>query len=117
MKKIFIVGSVNTDLVITAPYMPEAGETIAGSDFFTARGGKGANQAVAAARLGGKVFMCGRVGSDLFWQEALSALKAESIDVKYVRIAGDRPTGTAVIVITDGNNRIILDKGANACLS
>ena len=117
MKKIFIVGSVNTDLVITAPHMPEAGETIAGSDFFTARGGKGANQAVAAARLGGKVFMCGRVGSDLFGQEALSALKAESIDVKNVRAVDDRPTGTAVIVITDGNNRIILDKGANACLS
>lgn len=117
MKKIFIVGSVNTDLVITASHAPQAGETVMGSDFFTARGGKGANQAVAAARLGGKVLMCGRIGNDLFGKEALAAMQADNIDVRHVKIAEDRSTGTAVIVITDGNNRIILDKGANAALS
>ena len=66
MKKIYVVGSVNTDLVITTPYMPKAGETLTGSGFFVAHGGKGANQAVAAARLGGKVVMCGLVGDDDF---------------------------------------------------
>ena len=77
MKKIFIIGSVNTDLVIRAPYMPKNGETLTGEGFFTARGGKGANQAVAAARLGGNVIMCACVGNDGFGKDALLALKGE----------------------------------------
>ena len=117
MKKIFIVGSINTDLVITAPYMPKNGETLTGKNFFTARGGKGANQAVAAARLGGKVLMCGCVGDDLFGDEAISSLKKENIDVSHIRRTINTPTGTAVIVVVDGDNRIILDKGANAYLT
>ena len=117
MKKIFVTGSVNTDFVISAPYMPVGGETLTGSGFFTAKGGKGANQAVAACRLGGQVAMCGCVGDDLFGQETLKAFQEEGIDVTHIRVVEGVATGTAVIVVTDGENRIILDKGANACLT
>lgn len=117
MKKIFIVGSVNTDLVISSPYMPESGETLTGSDFFTARGGKGANQAVAAARLGGNVSMCAVVGDDSFGNDAIESMKKEGINVDFVRKQVSTPTGTAVIIIVNGDNRIILDKGANQYLS
>ena len=116
-KKIFIVGSINTDLVINAPYMPQQGETLQGSDFITARGGKGANQAVAAARLGGNVVMCGCIGNDAFGEEAIRFLQKDGIDVSHIRRIENASTGTAVIVVIDGNNRIILDKGANACLT
>ena len=117
MKNIYIVGSINTDLVINAPYMPEAGETLTGDGFFTAHGGKGANQAVAAARLGGKVIMCGCVGDDAFGKDALASLQADGIDVSHIRVVENTPTGTAVIVVVNGDNRIVLDKGANGCLS
>ncbi|MBR1867673.1 MAG: ribokinase [Clostridia bacterium] len=117
MKKIFIVGSINTDLVISSPYMPKAGETLTGNGFFTARGGKGANQAVAATRLGGNVVFCGCIGNDLFGKEAAGSLVKEGIDVSGIRTVKDTSTGTAIIVIVDGNNRIILDRGANACIT
>ena len=114
--KIFVIGSINTDLVIKAPYMPQKGETLTGEGFFTAKGGKGANQAVAAARLGGEVVMCGCVGDDSFGEQAINSLRAENIDVSHVRVVKNTPTGTAVIIVSDGDNRIILDKGANAHL-
>ena len=117
MKKIFVTGSINTDFVISAPYMPVGGETLTGSGFFTAKGGKGANQAVAASRLGGNVTMCACVGDDLFGEETLKSFKEEGIDVTHIRTVEGVATGTAVIVVTDGENRIILDKGANACLT
>ena len=117
MKKIYIVGSINTDFVISAPYMPVGGETLIGNGFFTARGGKGANQAVAACRLGGKVKMCGCVGDDTFGRETVEAFRREGIDVSAIRTVENTPTGTAVIVVTNGENRIILDKGANAYLT
>ena len=117
MKNIYIVGSINTDLVITTPYMPKAGETLTGSGFFVARGGKGANQAVAAARLGGKVVMCGLVGDDDFGKSAVRAFTEVGIDVSHIRAVSGVPSGTAVIIIEKGDNRIILDKGANAELS
>ena len=117
MKNIYVVGSINTDLVINTPYMPKAGETLTGSGFFTAHGGKGANQAVAAARLGGKVKMCGCVGNDDFGLSAINALKVEGIDVENVRKIDGVPTGTAVIIVENGDNRIILDKGANGQLT
>ncbi len=115
-KKIYIVGSINTDLAISAPYMPQKGESLIGSGFFMAQGGKGANQAVAAARLGGQVAMCGCVGMDTFGENALRALQNDGVDTACIRRV-DAPTGTAVIILTDGDNRIILDKGANACLT
>lgn len=117
MKKIFIAGSINTDLVITTPYMPKAGETLTGSGFMTAHGGKGANQAVAAARLGGNVVMRGCVGNDDFGNAAINALKKDGVDISNVRKVDGVSTGTAVIIIENSDNRIILDKGANACLS
>ena len=117
MKNIYIVGSINTDLVITTPYMPKAGETLTGSGFFVARGGKGANQAVAAARLGGTVVMCGLVGDDDFGKSAVKAFTEVGIDVSHIRAVSGVPSGTAVIIIENGDNRIILDKGANAELS
>lgn len=117
MKNIYVVGSINTDLVINTPYIPKAGETLTGSGFFTAHGGKGANQAVAAARLGGKVKMCGCVGNDDFGMSAINALQVEGIDVENVRKIDGVPTGTAVIIVENGDNRIILDKGANGSLT
>jgi len=117
MKKIFIVGSINTDLVIETPYMPKAGETLTGSGFFTAHGGKGANQAVAATRLDGKVVMCGCVGNDEFGKSALDSLMQDGADVSHIRTVNGVSTGTAVIIVENGDNRIILDKGANFCLS
>lgn len=113
---IYIVGSLNMDLCIETPYMPAEGETITGSDFMTNGGGKGANQATAAAKLGGKISMCGVVGNDSFGETLVANLAAAGADISHVRKADGVPTGIAVIVVSDGNNRIILDKGANALL-
>ena len=117
MKNIYVIGSINTDLVINAPYMPQSGETLTGDGFFTAHGGKGANQAVAAARLGGNVVMCGCVGDDGFGKSALKALQDDGVNTSYIRVVENTPTGTAVIVVVNGDNRIILDKGANGKLT
>lgn len=117
MKNIFIVGSINTDLVISTDRIPQSGETLTGNGFFTANGGKGANQAVAAARLGGNVYMFGAVGNDKFGISALNSLKDENVNVDHVKILDDVNTGTAVIIVCNRDNRIILDKGANACVN
>lgn len=117
MKKIFVVGSINTDLVISAPKMPVAGETITGNGFFVAHGGKGANQAVAAARFGGDVSMCGKIGDDAFGKDVFESFVKEGIDASNVKVCNGSSGGIAVITVTDGNNRIILDKGANALLT
>lgn len=114
---IFIVGSLNMDLCIETPYMPKEGETITGSGFMTNGGGKGANQAAAAAKLGGNVAMCGAVGCDLFGETLIKNLSVAGADVSHIKKCNDASTGIAVIVITGGNNRIILDKGANALLT
>lgn len=114
---IFIVGSLNMDLCIETPYMPKEGETITGSGFMTNGGGKGANQAAAAAKLCGNVAMCGAVGCDLFGETLIKNLSAAGADVSHIKKCNDASTGIAVIVITGGNNRIILDKGANALLT
>ena len=114
---IYVAGSLNMDLRIEAPYMPVAGETITGGGFLTNGGGKGANQACAAAKLGGKVKMCGVTGDDAFGKTLISSLKNAGADVTHIRSASGVSTGIAVIVVTEGNNRIILDKGANALLS
>ena len=114
---IYIAGSLNMDLCIESPYMPKAGETITGSGFITNGGGKGANQATAAAKLGGKVRMCGVVGNDSFGETLLNNLSAAGADVSFVKKTDNAPTGIAVIIISEGNNRIILDKGANALLT
>lgn len=113
---IYITGSLNMDLCIESPYMPKAGETITGGNFMTNGGGKGANQAVAAGKLGGKVAMCGVVGNDGFGETLLNNLKEAGADTSHVRKC-ECSTGIAVIVLAEGDNRIILDKGANARLN
>ena len=111
--RLFVLGSINTDLVINTPYIPHQGETLIGSGFFTAHGGKGANQAVAAARSGAKVLMCGAVGDDEFGKSSRQSLLDEGIDCSFVKIVKNCPSGVAVIIVNNGDNRIILDTGAN----
>lgn len=115
MSKIIVVGSLNMDLVISAPYIPKKGETLIGSDFITSPGGKGANQAVAAARLNGDVYMIGCVGNDIFGNDLLNNLVSNKVNIDNVKILDDitKSTGIAVILLVDGDNRIILDSGAN----
>lgn len=111
--KIFIVGSINMDLVVTAPVMPKKGETVSGKGFMTNPGGKGANQAVAAAKLGGEAYMVGCVGA-AFGDDLIGALHQYGVHTDYVRRAESVSSGIAMIVVSEGDNRIILDSGANA---
>jgi ribokinase len=110
---ILVIGSINIDLVVRAPRFPKPGETIRGGDLLTAAGGKGANQAVAAARQGASVAMLGRVGSDNSGDQLLAGLKADGVDTRLM-LRGETPTGTAMIVVDDqGQNTIIVAPGAN----
>ena len=112
-RPILVIGSLNMDLVARCERLPERGQTIMGSDFFTAAGGKGANQAVAAARLGGRVSMAGRVGRDAFAATLLAAMRDAGIDARHIERA-DSPTGTALITIdVTGANTIVVISGAN----
>ena len=113
---ITIFGSINLDLVATAPRLPRPGETVAGTGFFTAAGGKGANQALAATRAGRPVRLAGAVGSDDFARPALRLLRAAGTDLAQVReVAG--PTGTALILVdAGGENMITVVPGANGAL-
>lgn len=117
MKKIIIVGSLNTDLVINAPYAPVGGETLMGSGFMINSGGKGANQACACAKLGGEAYMCGCVGNDSFGSELIENLNGVGVNTDFIRRVDNTPSGVAVIVVTNGENRIIIDSGANGYLS
>lgn len=112
--KVVIVGSLNMDLVTRAPRLPRAGETLAGQSFVTVPGGKGANQAVAAARLGASVAMIGCVGDDAYGEQLRTALLAEGIDCQAVtRICGES-TGVALIVVDDSSqNAIVIVAGGN----
>lgn len=114
---IYITGSLNMDLGIEASRIPESGETIAGTNFMASSGGKGANQAVAVSLLGADVRMCGVVGEDAFGATLLDELQNFGVEVSSVRTESQISTGTAIILISEGNNRIILDKGANAHLT
>ena len=114
---IYITGSLNMDLCIETPYMPKEGETITGKNFISNGGGKGANQATAAAVLGGNVKMCGVVGNDSFGEILVDNLRKAGVTTDCIRKQKGVSTGIAVIVLTGGNNRIILDKGANATLT
>jgi ribokinase len=117
-RDVLVVGSVNVDLVVTAQALPGPGETVAGGTFKRHGGGKSANQAVAAARLGAAVRMVAAVGDDDLGEEAVGLLRAEGIDVSgIVRLAGI-PTGVAVIVVdAAGENQIAVASGANAELA
>lgn len=117
MPKVIVFGSMNMDLSIEAPRVPEAGETLAGSGFLTAAGGKGANQAVAAARLGADVRMVAAVGADGFGEELAGGLADAGVDCSGVRRLADVTTGVAMILRTGGENRIVLHAGANHALT
>ncbi len=115
---ITVVGSSNTDMIVKAARIPRPGETILGGDFSTAAGGKGANQAVAAARAGGSVTFIARVGDDLFGNEALNGFRADNIDVSAISQDSDAPSGVALILVDDnGENSIAVASGANARLT
>lgn len=111
---IAVLGGINMDLVTHSPRFPEPGETIAGHRFQTYPGGKGANQAVAAARLGARAAMIGRIGDDLFGPQLLTALKTAGVDTSRIAIAPNETSGIAVINIDSAvQNRIIQILGAN----
>jgi len=114
---VVVVGSVNADLVVSVARLPRAGETVSGGTFARFGGGKGANQAVAAARAGARVTMIGAVGADDFGDEALRELAAEGVDVSAVARLDGVATGVAAIVVdARGENQIAVASGANAAL-
>jgi ribokinase len=116
--RVVVVGSVNVDLVVSVDALPAAGETVAGGRFARWGGGKGANQAVAAARLAAEVSFVGAVGDDDFGADALRALQDEGVDVSAVARLEGVPTGVALIVVdAAGENQIAVASGANAELS
>ncbi|MCW8808689.1 MAG: ribokinase [Rhodanobacter sp.] len=114
MTRIVVVGSINLDLVTLAPRFPAPGETLLGSRFITVSGGKGANQAVAAARLGAQVALLGAVGDDVFGERLLHGLAHEGIDLQHVLTLPDCSSGTASITVAGGENQIIVVPAANA---
>ena len=116
--KIVVVGSSNTDMIIKVPHLPLPGETILGGKFIKAAGGKGANQAVAAARAGGEVIFIAKVGSDIFGESAISGFRKDQINVDHVTKDPTSPSGVAQIFVAEnGENCIAVASGANAQLS
>lgn len=118
MNRICILGSINMDLILNVKKMPQVGETILGENLKNASGGKGANQAVAASRCSSKVSMIGKVGNDNSGKSLVENLVKDSIDVSYVSVDINSPTGTAIITVNEeGNNSIIVIPGANMTIS
>ncbi|MFE3973991.1 MULTISPECIES: ribokinase [unclassified Peribacillus] len=113
MIRITVVGSSSMDLVVTSAKRPMAGETVLGESFITVPGGKGANQAVAAARLGAQVSMVGCVGDDVYGEIILENLKKNHVNTEYVEPVTGSASGTAHITLSEGDNSIIVVKGAN----
>ena len=115
---IVVVGSSNTDMIIKLDRIPRPGETILGGKFVTAPGGKGANQAVAAARAGGRVSFIARVGRDVFGDQSVAGFARDGIDVEHIGRDKTAPSGVALIFVAkDGENSIAVASGANGCLS
>jgi ribokinase len=115
---IVVVGSSNTDMVVRVERFPAPGETVLGGSFFMNPGGKGANQAVAAARLGGDVVFICKIGDDLFGNQSAKLFQKEGIDTSYILSDGDNPSGIALITVdTSAENNIVVAPGANAALS
>jgi ribokinase len=117
MKKIVVVGSSNTDLIIKVSEIPRPGETLLGGEFMTFPGGKGANQAVAAARAGGDIIFIASVGDDSYGEEAIKGYKLDNINTENIKVCKGIPSGIAMITISDsGENAITVASGANALL-
>jgi len=116
--QIVVIGSSNTDMIVKMPRIPQPGETILGGKFSTAAGGKGANQAVAAARAGGNVTFVACLGRDMFGDQALQGFQQDGIQVEHVVKDADAPSGVALIFVDEkGENSIAVASGANANLS
>ena len=98
---ILVIGSANTDMVVKSKKLPLPGETILGGTFLMNAGGKGANQAVAAARLGGNVTLVAKVGNDIFGKQTIDGLKNENIMTEYVFVDEESPSGTALIMVNE----------------
>ena len=114
---IYVIGSSNTDMVVRAERLPMPGETVMGTNFWMNPGGKGANQAVAAARLGSRVTLVARVGNDLFGKQSLDNFQSENIDTTFVKIDNEHPSGIALIgVDAEGENCIMVAPGSNGYL-
>jgi len=112
--KIVVVGSSNMDLVVKSPRIPAIGETILGGDFIMVPGGKGANQAVAAAKLGAEVYFIAKLSDDVFGEQSLNNLRKEGVNTKYVTQTQEAPSGVALIMVDEGgNNVIVVAPGAN----
>ena len=117
-KKIVVIGSSNTDLVIKTTRIPSPGETVIGGEFLMTAGGKGANQAVAIARLGGDVAFIAKVGRDMFGESALRGYAADGIDIDTIERDGSAPSGVALITVdAHGENCIVVAPGANNTLT
>jgi len=118
LKSIVVVGSSNTDMVIKTESFPQPGETLLGGEFFMFPGGKGANQAVAAARLGGRVTFVARVGNDIFGEKASKQFEKEGISTAHIVVDASQPSGIALITVDGkGENTIVVAQGANGTLS
>ena len=118
MKKILVVGSSNTDLIIKVPEIPRPGETLLGGEFQTFPGGKGANQAVAAARAGGEVVFIAAVGDDAYGAEAIKGYKQDNINTEDIKVCRGVPSGIAMITVSHkGENAITVASGANGELT
>ncbi len=117
MPAIFVIGSSNTDMVIRSELHPKPGQTVLGNDFMINPGGKGANQAVAAARLGGAVTFVAKLGEDLFGKQAIEHFKKEKIDTQFISFEATEPSGVALITVdAKGENTIVVAAGANQFL-
>ena len=118
MSKIIVIGSSNTDMVVKTVSFPVPGQTIMGGEFFMFSGGKGANQAVAAARMGHDVLFICKTGNDIFGQRAVEEFKKEGINTKYIAIDAEKASGTALILVDiSGENEIVVAPGANEAMT
>jgi len=117
MGRVFVAGSINMDVVTTADRHPRVGETVAGNSVLYFPGGKGANQAVAAAKLGAPTTLVGRLGADAFGRELKAFLVAQGVDVGFVKDTTEVHTGTAIITLAHADNTIVVVPGANALVS
>lgn len=118
MKNIVVIGSSNTDMVVKTSHLPAGGETVLGGTFFMNAGGKGANQAVAAARYGNRVVFVAKTGDDLFGKQVLKSLEQDNIVTDYVFVDKENPSGVALITIdSEAENCIVVASGANMALS
>src|SRR5882757_1453925 len=114
MGRVFVAGSINMDVVAAADRHPKVGETVAGNAVHYFPGGKGANQAVASAKLGTPTTLIGRLGTDAFGQQLRTFLAAQAVDLTQVKDTAKADTGTAIITVADADNTIVVIPGANA---